>query len=75
MAHHYLRGEHPQEAKDRVEAVWLKGENRPAWHVVRKLPDLRGSLPRSMRPPAIENIGVEETPLDRRQAAEDTDFG
>jgi hypothetical protein len=81
MAHHYIRGEHPQEAKDRVEAVWLKGENRPMWHEVRKLPDLRGSLPRSTRPPTIEGIRVEDVQLDRRKLEktgaipEDTDFG
>lgn len=35
---------HPEEARRRVESVWLRGTYLPGWQEFRKMPDLRGLI-------------------------------
>lgn len=44
QAERYLKADHPQEAKDRVAAVWIAGEQRGAWMKFTPMPDLRDQL-------------------------------
>ena len=56
-AQRYLREDHPAEAKERVAAVWIAGEPRPAWQLHQKLPDLRAQMPAYNQPEPETDFG------------------
>lgn len=78
-AHRYLKRDHPQEAKDRVKAVWVDGQHRPAWSKEQEMPDLRGSIKgfitKEHREGDVRVVDEVQLVSATIFPAEDTDFG